>query len=151
VLAPIFGQSSRTVRLANGLVVVTGASASNAPATRVAPGDTATPTIKSVADATRAATLGVASAAANDLPGVTGIHSHDSSLPSAARAVLIFLVALAMLGVLLGPRLPFLRGPEDEFELAGKNPLLQRLRRRQRGVVIAPGGNSSFHRAPNPQ
>jgi hypothetical protein len=132
------------VRTANGL-----ASASNLSAARAA-GDPATPTIKSVADATRAATLSVASAAANDLPAVTQPGSHDSTLPSAARVALIVLVAIALLGVLLGPRLPFLQGAEDEFELAGKNPLLQRLRRRQRGVVIAPGGNSGFHRASNP-
>jgi hypothetical protein len=68
-----------------------------------------------------------------------------------ARYTLIFIVALALLAVLLGPRLPFLQSPEDEYELAGKNPLVQRLRRRQRGVAIAPGAGSHFHRAPDPQ
>jgi hypothetical protein len=153
VLGPIFGNSSRTfVRSANGrLVVVPGSSAAGTKAASLATTDPATPTIKSAAAATRAATLSVASAAATDLSGVARNDSHGSTLPSVARVALIMIVALALLAVLLGPRLPFLQGPEDEFELAGKNPLMQRLLRRQRGVAITPGGNPNFRRAPHPQ
>jgi hypothetical protein len=147
VLGPILGQAARVVSAPNGLTIVPGSTASDPAATTATP---RVPTIKSAAEATRAATLGIAAAAATDLSGVTRTGSHDSSLPSVARVALIFVVAMALLVVLLSPRLPFLQGPEDEFELAGKNPLLQRLRRRQRGVVIAPGGGSNFNRAPNP-